>query len=67
MIDINANGTCDSGEAYEDANGNGIWDANRGRIGSGGARDAVLVQGHRNLSAPVSDRQADRPDRTPRA
>ena len=30
------------GEPFEDANGNGQWDADRGRSGFGGARDAVL-------------------------
>ncbi|MCH7628694.1 MAG: pilus assembly protein [Proteobacteria bacterium] len=40
--DTNANGACDNGEAFEDANGNGVWDADRGVTGLGGARDAVL-------------------------
>lgn len=40
--DINANGACDAGEPFVDANGNGTWDADRGRSGSGGARDAVV-------------------------
>ncbi|MDP3907502.1 TadE/TadG family type IV pilus assembly protein [Novosphingobium sp.] len=40
--DIDGNGTCDNGELFEDANGNGIWDANAGADGIGGARDAVL-------------------------
>lgn len=40
--DSNANGACDNGEAFEDANGNGVWDADRGVTGLGGARDAVL-------------------------
>lgn len=40
--DQNINGICDSGEAFEDANGNGSWDKDRGRDGVGGARDAVL-------------------------
>lgn len=40
--DSDADGTCDDGEAYEDANGNGIWDASAGTEGLGGARDAVL-------------------------
>ncbi len=41
-VDTNANGACDNGEAFEDANGNGMWDADRGVNGQGGARDAVL-------------------------
>ena len=40
----NANGTCDAGEPFEDANGNGLWDADRGTSGQGGARDAVLYE-----------------------
>jgi hypothetical protein len=40
--DDNDDGECNDGEVYVDANGNGQWDANRGRDGIGGARDAVL-------------------------
>lgn len=40
--DLDGNGTCDNGEPYEDANGNGAWDAMGGKAGFGGARDAVL-------------------------
>ena len=40
--DVNANNICDNGEPFEDANGNGAWDADRGSSGFGGARDAVL-------------------------
>jgi len=40
--DDNGDGVCNDGEVYVDANGNGQWDANRGREGIGGARDAVL-------------------------
>ena len=40
--DIDANGTCNDGEPFEDANGNGSWDQDRGSDGQGGARDAVL-------------------------
>lgn len=35
-------GVCNDGEPFEDVNGNGVWDADRGRDGVGGARDAVL-------------------------
>ena len=42
FTDINGDGACDAGEPYEDANGNGTWDTDRGREGQGGARDAVL-------------------------
>ncbi|WP_336986432.1 TadE family protein [Altererythrobacter aquiaggeris] len=40
--DSDNSGLCDNGEPFEDANGNGVWDQDRGKIGSGGARDAVL-------------------------
>jgi hypothetical protein len=40
--DINNDGICNNGELFVDANGNGQWDANRGRQGIGGARDAVV-------------------------
>lgn len=40
--DTNANGTCDSGEPYEDANNNSNWDKDGGNEGQGGAKDATL-------------------------
>ena len=40
--DVDGDGTCDNGEPFEDANSNGKWDANAGKAGFGGARDAVL-------------------------
>lgn len=40
--DDNNDGSCNDGEVFVDANGNGQWDPNRGREGIGGARDAVL-------------------------
>lgn len=40
--DVNGDGVCNDGEPFEDANGNGSWDRDRGRDGFGGARDAVL-------------------------
>ncbi|MFN3457290.1 MAG: TadE/TadG family type IV pilus assembly protein [Novosphingobium sp.] len=42
FTDSNGNGSCDAGEPYEDANGSGTWDRDRGAAGLGGARDAVL-------------------------
>lgn len=42
--DLNEDGRCDDGEPFEDANGNGIWDEDRGTKGLGGARDAVLYE-----------------------
>lgn len=40
--DLDSDGTCNNGEPFEDVNGNGAWDADRGVAGQGGARDAVL-------------------------
>lgn len=42
FADDNLDGICNNNEVYADANGNGQWDADRGRDGIGGARDAVL-------------------------
>lgn len=40
--DMNNDGECNNNEPFEDANGNGQWDPDRGADGNGGARDAVL-------------------------
>lgn len=40
--DVDNDGACNNGEPFEDVNGNGAWDADRGVAGQGGARDAVL-------------------------
>ncbi len=42
--DTDSSGSCDAGEPFEDVNGNGSWDADRGQAGLGGARDAVLYR-----------------------
>lgn len=42
FTDTDSSGDCNNGETFEDANANGVWDANQGRTGNGGARDAVL-------------------------
>lgn len=42
FADDNLDGICNNNEVYADANGNSQWDADRGRDGIGGARDAVL-------------------------
>lgn len=42
--DANYNGRYDSGECFEDVNGNGSWDTDRGRSGNGGADDVVLYE-----------------------
>lgn len=44
FTDVNNNGTCDAGEPFEDANGNGRWDRDKGSSGQGSARDAVLYE-----------------------
>ena len=50
--DVDTDGTCDHGEPYEDANGNGSWDLDRGKAGFGGARDAVLYTVTVNYQRP---------------
>ena len=42
--DLDDDGRCADGEPFEDANGNGHWDDDRGTQGRGGARDAVLYE-----------------------
>lgn len=39
--DVDGDGSCNHGDPYEDANGNGAFDLDRGASGVGGARDAV--------------------------
>ena len=41
---IGANGRCDTGEAFMDANHNGMWDEDGGDGGQGGARDVVIIE-----------------------
>ena len=43
FTDINGDGTCNDGEPFEDANGNGAYDLDRGASGQGGARNAVVL------------------------
>ena len=40
--DLDGDDVCNNGEQFEDANGNGQWDTDRGMQGFGGARDVVL-------------------------
>lgn len=40
--DSNNNGGYDTGECYQDVNGNNSWDADRGQTNNGGAEDVVL-------------------------
>jgi Flp pilus assembly protein TadG len=42
FTDSNGDGACNDGEPFEDVNGSGTWDTERGQSGVGGARDAVL-------------------------
>ena len=42
FIDTNANNDCDDGESYEDANRNGTWDVDAGKVGQGGGKDVVI-------------------------
>ena len=51
--DVDNDGTCNNGEPFEDANGNGSWDRDRGKTGFGGARDAVLYTVTVNYQRPV--------------
>jgi Flp pilus assembly pilin Flp len=39
-----ANRQCDPGEKFRDSNRNGVWDADGGSNGSGGAKDIVLLK-----------------------
>ena len=50
--DVDNDGTCNNGEPFEDANGNGSWDLDRGKAGFGGARDAVLYTVTVNYQRP---------------
>lgn len=38
------NGVRDPGECYDDVNNNGVWDANPGRNGQGGASDVTIYR-----------------------
>lgn len=42
VLGDNGNERCDPGERYVDVNESGAWEADRGKTGIGGARDAVL-------------------------
>lgn len=42
FTDTNKNNRYDSPECFEDYNGNGVWDSDRGKNGNGGADDVVL-------------------------
>lgn len=42
FTDSNGNGLRDSGECFQDVNGNGSWDADRGQVGNGSADDVVV-------------------------
>ncbi len=40
--DTNHDGKCDAGEPYQDDNNNGVWDADGGDSGEGGAKDRAV-------------------------
>lgn len=42
FTDGNSNGFRNAGECFQDENGNGVWDADGGRAGQGGADDIVV-------------------------
>lgn len=42
FTDTNGDGECNNGEPYDDVNDNDSWDDDRGAIGQGNAKDAVL-------------------------
>lgn len=42
FTDGDGDGVCAGGEPFEDVNDSGTWDQDRGKAGTGGARDAVL-------------------------
>lgn len=44
LTDKNGNNVWDPGECFEDMNGTGSWEADRGTSGNGGADDVVLYQ-----------------------
>jgi Flp pilus assembly protein TadG len=44
FVDANANDEFDTGECFEDVNGNGNWDADMGASGQGGASDVVMYR-----------------------
>lgn len=44
LTDKNGNGTRDAGECFEDLNGTGSWEPDRGSAGNGGADDVVLYE-----------------------
>ena len=44
FTDSNGDGACNDNEPFEDVNGNGVWDGDRARNSSSGARDAVLYE-----------------------
>ncbi|WBY15797.1 TadE/TadG family type IV pilus assembly protein [Erythrobacteraceae bacterium WH01K] len=44
FVDENGDGICNDGEVFEDSNGNGVHDGDRGTAGGGGAQDAVVYE-----------------------
>ncbi|MFB0611485.1 TadE/TadG family type IV pilus assembly protein [Aurantiacibacter poecillastricola] len=44
FTDTNGDGVCNNNEAFEDVNGNDMWDSDRSLDATSGARDAVLYE-----------------------
>lgn len=53
--DLDGDGTRDPGEAFEDLNGNGVWDADTGVAGPGGPADLVVyeIAIHQGVTNPL--------------
>jgi Flp pilus assembly protein TadG len=42
FVDNNANGLCDNGEPFEDADGNGVWSSDASILAPGGSKDVLI-------------------------
>src|SRR3546814_3788122 len=61
--DANKNGSYDTGECYDDSNGNVQWDADRGRGGNSGADDVILYSASMTFDRVLPVRRVLGPDR----
>ena len=50
FTDVNHNGTCDTGEPYEDINANDSWDADRGTAGDAASRATCSRRASRDMA-----------------
>jgi len=48
--DTNKNGRYDTGECFQDVNGNRNWDSDRGQAGNGGAEDVVVYTANMKIT-----------------